>query len=973
MQKKTTAYFIFISLISLLTIALVKHSLFDKEPIDLEEALPLQDRMDLAMKQEFELTKDPATNTVPKERLIAAMTYAEQLRSEAAQKGNNTKSAIPGITWTERGPNNVGGRTRAIMIDPNDGTKRTVWAAGVGGGLWKTTDITVSNPAWTAINDFFSNIAITTLAYDPSSTTTMYFGTGEGNYNSDAIRGMGIWKSTDGGNNWSQLSSTNNSNFYYIQEIIVHPNNSLVFAATRSGLFKSGNGGSTWTKVLGNGVSGGSTDRIADVGVAADGSVWASTGMFVSDGVYKALSSGSTTGDIGTWVKKNTGANGFPTSNLSWITIALAPSNASVVYALVENYTNGTLLNIYKTTDGGTTWSTMTKPNWHDQGTCSSVSTDMTRTQAWYDLPAAVDPNNSNTVYVGGVDLHKSTDGGSTWTQISNWAGSCYQYVHADQHVILFEPGSSSIIYFGNDGGVYRTSNGTAATPTISGRYTGFNVTQYYGCAIHPNAGSNYILAGAQDNGSHKLSSSGVGAATSASGGDGCLSHIDQDQPQYQWTSYVYNYYYRSTNSGSSFSQVSFGSTGSFVNPTDYDNIGNVMYCGVSAGNYMRWTNPQSGNTTANVNVTAFNSSSITHISCSQNTAARVFFGLGNGRVVRVDNAATVGSPVAGNLVGTPVSGGSVSCIAVETGDDNHILVTYSNYGVTSVWESLNALSGSPTFTNVEGNLPDMPVRWALFNPYNDRQVMLATEVGIWTTDNLNGTSTVWGSSSAGLANVSVHMLQLRSSDNVVVAATHGRGIFTSSNAFSSQPLPVELLAFNGYAKTDANVLSWSTGSEINNAGFELQRSEDGSSFYKIAFIEGGGNSTSLKEYQFTDKNYTAIKSYYRLKQMDNDGKSEIIAPLLITNYNLKPLRLESVYPNPFARSFGILFNKELKGDALVSLYTMPEGRKVFERNYSEGTKEIFLGTADADISPGVYMLKVEAAGNTFVQRIVKQ
>jgi hypothetical protein len=398
MLRRLRFYFISILFVAAGACAYLKHVAPDAELNEMmceeeEGGIPLQDRMDLAAQQEFDLTHDPATNTVPKERLLLAYDAAQLNRNDNFAPNNETRSAIPNVTWTERGPNNIGGRTRAIMIDPNDSTKKTIWTAGVGGGLWKTTDITAATPAWTSINDFFSNIAITTLAYDPSSTQTFYFGTGEGNYNSDAIRGAGIWKSTNGGTTWSQLSATTGSSYYYIQEILVYPGNNHVFAATRSGLFKSKDGGTTWTKVLGNGTSGGSSDRIADIGIAADGSVWASTGMFSTDGVYRAPSSGLTTGDAGTWTKKNTSTNGFPTTGFYWITLALAPSDANTVYAVTESSSTNGLFNIYKTTDAGTTWTTMTKPAWHDQGSCSSTSTDLSRGQAWYDLPAAVDPS----------------------------------------------------------------------------------------------------------------------------------------------------------------------------------------------------------------------------------------------------------------------------------------------------------------------------------------------------------------------------------------------------------------------------------------------------------------------------------------------------------------------------------------------------------------------------------------------------
>lgn len=778
------------ALFALLTLGL--HVFYSPESIKSQEEefekIPLQDRMDLAIEQENELTRDPSTGTVPRERLLQALAYTQSLREEMRQE--RMSAPIPGINWTERGPSNVGGRTRAILVDPNDPSGKSIFAAGVGGGIWKTTDITAADPVWTPINDFFSNIAVSCIAADPSNPATLYFGTGEGYYNGDAIRGLGVWKSTDAGLTWNQLASTNSANFYYVQRVAIQPGTGNIFVATRSGLFKSSNGGSTFTKVLGAG-TGASSDRMADLEIAADGSVWVAAGISATDGVYKAAANGTNTGNAGSWTKMNTGGNGFPTAGFQRIEIACAPSDAGVVYAVAEDAGSGDVFNIYKTSNGGVSWTTVTMPVDADGGVTPSFS----RNQAWYDLACAVDPNNSSTVYVGGVDLFKSTNGGSSWQQISHWYGGFgFQDVHADQHTIVFQPGNSSVIYFGNDGGVFRTTNGTAAIPTIISKNNSYNVTQFYACAAHPAAGSNYFLAGAQDNGSHRFNTTGINATVRVTGGDGCFTHIDQDQPQYQWTSYVYNNYYRSTNGGNSWTSVSFGNTGSFVNPCDYDNTSNVLYAAVSSGNFLRWTNPQSGSTTANVNITSFGTGNITHVAVSDNTPNRVFFGLSNGRIVRVDNANTIASGSAGILLGTLASG-SVSSIVIENGNDNHLLVTYSNYGVTSVWESTNALSASPSFTNVEGNLPDMPVRWALFNPNNNQQALLATEIGVWSTDLLNGTATNWSPSNSGLANTRVDMLQLRTSDNLVVAATHGRGLFTSDafmapNAdFAASPL----------------------------------------------------------------------------------------------------------------------------------------------------------------------------------------
>ncbi|MBL0340731.1 MAG: T9SS type A sorting domain-containing protein [Bacteroidetes bacterium] len=420
------------------------------------------------------------------------------------------------------------------------------------------------------------------------------------------------------------------------------------------------------------------------------------------------------------------------------------------------------------------------------------------------------------------MDIFKSTNGGTTWQQISHWYGGFgFQEVHADQHAIVFEPGNSNVIYFGNDGGIQRTANGTAAIPDIISKSDNYNVTQFYACAMNPTAYSSQFIAGAQDNGSQQYNALGINATVEVTGGDGCFTHIDQDQPQFQFTSYVYNNYYRSTNGGASFAGFTSNNTGSFVNPTDYDNLKNNLYASNGNGNYYVILNAPVNNVFTTTAVAAFNSGRVTHISSSPNTSNRVFFGLNNGRVVRVDNAHT-GTPVATNLAVAGMPTGTVSCIAIENGNDNHLLATYSNYGSNSVWETVN---GGVTWTSVEGNLPDMPVRWALFNPNAANQAILATEIGVWSTDLLNGGATVWGPSNNGLANVRTDMLQIRTSDKLVIAATHGRGLF-STDVFAD-PFPDFVsdrrIAYTGkpIAFTDvsykATSWSWNFGDATNS------------------------------------------------------------------------------------------------------------------------------------------------------------
>ena len=276
----------------------------------------------------------------------------------------------------------------------------------------------------------------------------------------------------------------------------------------------------------------------ADLELGADNTIYAAMGLFVTDGVYS-----STTGNSGGWTK----LTNFPTSGVYRIELATAPSDANVIYAMTHKSSNNGLGGVYKSSNKGSNWSTLTTPVDDDNG----IGNDITRGQAWYDLIAAVDPNDATALYIGGVDLFKTTNSGSSWTQVAHWYGGFgYPEVHADQHAIVFRPGSSTDILFGNDGGTWFTSTGTSSTPSFTNRNNNYNVTQFYACAIHPDAGVNHYLAGAQDNGSQLFNSAGIDATSEATGGDGAFCHIDQTNGDIQFTSYVYNYFYRSTNGG---------------------------------------------------------------------------------------------------------------------------------------------------------------------------------------------------------------------------------------------------------------------------------------------------------------------------------------------------------------------------------------------------------------------------------------
>ena len=879
--------------------------------------IPKYDRPDLAVAQNHDMTRDPATNTVPVARTLKV--FEEMKRSSGAARA--AMAPLSGVSWTERGPDNVGGRTRALMFDPNDGTGAKVWAGGVAGGLWFNNNITSSSSLWQNVDDFWANLAISTIAYDPTNTQTFYVGTGEGFFNADAVRGAGIWKSTNGGTSWTQLSATDNSNFHYIQKVVVTPAGT-VLAATREGLYRSTNGGTSFSQLF--------AGRYADIEVASNGDVYASEGIFTTGVVRKSTNDGVSWSTV------------TPATGGERIELAVAPSSANTVYAVAS--TGSTIAWFRKSTNGGSSWSTVTVPNYTSQS-CTTDSQDFTRGQAWYDLILQVHPTNANIAIAGGIDLYKTTNGGSSWGLISYWTGACDTYVHADQHAIQFSPINVNTAIFGNDGGVFYSSNaGSASNPTISARNNGYNVTQFYAADQANTNGSNYMIAGAQDNGSQQFTSSGINSTSEVSGGDGAFCHVDQANSTYQVTSYVYNSYYRSTNGGSSFSSILSNQTyGRFINPTDYDDNAKVLYCGANEDQYIKITN-MTGSVSATLNNVSLGGFRVSAIKASPYTNNRIFLGTGTNsgsggsKVYRVDNAN--GSSPTVTEIGTASLPADAYISSIDVGSsDNQLIITYSNYGITSVWETRN---GGSSWSNREGNLPDIPVRWALYNPSNTDEVLLATELGVWSTDNVNTSSPSWGSTNSGLANVRCDMLQYRDADGTVLVATHGRGVYTA-NPFT--------------AGGDTDPPSTPTGlasSSITSSGFSVSwtASTDnvgvtGYNVYLNGVLDG---NTALTSYNFSGLSASTTYSV-AVEATDAAGNTSGQASINVTTLGTGPCTA-SVTSFPYSESF----------ESGIGDWTQNSGDDLDWVRDSNGTPS--NGTGPGSGADGSFYLYIEASGN---------
>lgn len=731
-----------------------------------------EDGMEQAMIQQFKMQQDPALNRIPAERLEIARQQMEMRMSARGQQ-------IQALSWIERGPDNIAGRTRAIFVDSRDATGNTVFAASVSGGIFKTTNFNTS-ATWAPVNDQMSNLAVTSLVQSPVNANTMYAGTGEGWFNVDAVRGAGVFKSTDGGVTWTRLTST--SNWEYVQDMAVDLSGN-VYATLRAGstavrgVYRSADGGITWVQVLGTSVSISPSTRGGDLEVASNGDVYATYGIFTRSQVFKSPANGVATGITGSWLDIT------PTHTLvtQRAELAVAPSNPQRLYLVMQDSATSTVSYVYRSFNGGTTWDSLAAPAAMNNGGFS---------QNWYNLTAAVDPTNPDVVVVGGFHVAKSTDGGANWTNIS-----APNNVHVDQHILLYSTANKLIV--GNDGGIYATDNATATTPTFVKKSTGFNVTQFYGLDVHPTQ-TDYFLAGAQDNNTQRFTGAGMNSTSAVLGGDGGFPHIRQTDGVLQIAATTGNNYARSQNSGATWSTMSSvnNNRGQFINPSDLADNQNILYAGDDPGRYYVISNLD-GTTPSGLPVFVGSIGSnreVTAVKVDPFTANVVWLGttsLASGvipNIVKLGNANTSSPTVlASATLGVP-AGAYISSIDVDPNNGNHAIATVSNYGVASVFETTN---GGTSWTSIEGDLPDMPVYWGMFAPANavlngtgnpEGGIILGTELGVWTTSAIGGpfTPTQWIPNNAGFPNVRTDMLRYRPSDRLLVAATHGRGLFST-------------------------------------------------------------------------------------------------------------------------------------------------------------------------------------------------
>lgn len=494
----------------------------------------------------FNIQKN-AAGVIDEQAMLTAQKQVEQQALALASSNNITTAAA---NWTEIGPDNVGGRTRALLIDRSNPNR--MYAGGISGGLWVSND---AGANWAQHPQLVTmrNNCISTICQ--AANGDLYFGTGEGLYyllgtGAGGFIGGGIWKSTDGGTTFARLSATvpdsnsTSGQWTSVNKMAADPTNpNRIYAATNKGLMMTDDGGTTWVNpVVVNNIT--QQGKCSDVDVASTGYVLAG----VSNKPWISQS-----GNTGTFTNMQPVGTGFPSST-GRVEFAIAPSNPNYIYAMAAKASPATLQGVYLSVDGGTNWTTLAlggNPTFEPFGTNG---------QGDYDNAVAVDPSDPGRAFFGGVELWK-------WEMVTNnppagqWTRAAFEfpasafnpwYVHSDKHIIVFHPTNYNVIYVGSDGGVAKTFNKGA---TWIAANKGYGVTQCYSVAMDYSAPSRALAAaGTQDNGTQFVDGLGNTAmsAVSISGGDGGHTEISYLNPNAFFTTVYYGSCDRSSNRGSS-------------------------------------------------------------------------------------------------------------------------------------------------------------------------------------------------------------------------------------------------------------------------------------------------------------------------------------------------------------------------------------------------------------------------------------
>ena len=723
-------------------------------------------------------------DTLPKDarpRAYAEMRQKASLQSTAAEQWVNIGPAPMRNSIIGQQAVDVTGRVTALAVDRRN--SNVVYLGAAQGGVWKTTN---GGTSWTPLTDDQPSLAVGALTLDPQNPNVIYVGTGEPHASGDTYYGAGVLKSTDGGSTWQQLGASEFTGLG-ISAIIVHPSNSnTIYVASSAavgqqgsqtpsqGIFKSTDGGQTWSGQRVCSSCWGASDLVID---PSNPSVLYAA--FWQQGIFKSTNGGDS------WQKLT---SGLPTANYGRIELAIAPSNGSVLYAGYDITIPGQYIGakVYRTTNGGGSWQHLTQaPNY-----CGG--------QCWYDNIIAVHPTDPNKVYLGGSANYvsrptwsirqvvvMSNDGGTTWWDMSP-NDSAAHTLHPDVHAIIFDPSNPQTVWTGNDGGVWKSTDGGL---NWINKNSDLATLQFIGVAAHP-TNPQIAFGGMQDN--NKAQYTGSVSWEAMDGGDGGHAAIDPFDPRYLYgTRYGISFQRNDKGGTSPFADwplktngINLNDRSLFYAPFTLDpSSSGVLYYGTHrvyrTSNRGDWWQAISGDLTQ-----GGSRDGVSTIAVAPTAPAVIYAGTSDGQVQVTLNTGGYWS----NVTRHPLPNRFVSEIAVSPSSHLVAYAVFNGFNThtpSSPGHVFKTTDGGATWRDISSNLPDIPALCIALDRDAPGTIYLGTDIGVFRSTN-DGVS--WTAFSNGMANVAVFDLALNPTTDRLLAATHGRSIYRLE--ITAEPTP---------------------------------------------------------------------------------------------------------------------------------------------------------------------------------------
>ena len=721
------------------------------------------------------------------------------------------------MSWEFMGPNNVGGRTRALLIDQNNSNR--LYAGGVAGGIWLSDD-KGNNWREHPQNETLECLAMSCVTQDKNGN--IYFGTGEGFYffsgeGVAGIPGEGIYKSSDNGETFELLAATrpddpNNAgdSWAAVHTLESHPTQDIVYAGTASGVYMTQDGGETWTKPINSNGDG------YDISIGSNGVVHAIVGTRYyrsSNGIDFENLTGTNPGD-------------FPAVG-GRKRIQVAPSNPEYVYAVAVFSSTGCLNWVLQSKDGGDTWVEIGVG-----GNDFLTPMGSTSCQGNYNLAFGVDAVQEDRIFLGGLQFWdwKETTG---WKQLDagwwqNDPANLY-FIHADKHDVVVDVNNPNTMYVISDGGVTRSDNAQNAQPNFTTRNKNYNITQFYGVGSGLDG---KVMGGTQDNGTQFVNFNNNSAFTAeeVSGGDGGNAEISDINPNVMFAGIYYGNLFRSGTGGESFSGYfdehidsdgdgNIDGSAEFVTPfVLWEDLFTYILSGAENGRIVTgsangrvWMTEEAlalSTTPRWYNIGRFSSNYTVSCLSVSSDGTTVYAGTAGGQILRITNFNDLETLHDEVVAGGTINNADITQITLAGANGryinniytanygNRIYVALGNYGnTTNILMSDNALTEDATdfrnsFVSIQGDLPEMPVYDVVEVHGNQSAIVAGTELGVWLGERVGDTFT-WTPQNNGLGNVPVFRVRqepfgqdvdVATPDcQIIYIATHGKGIYRST------------------------------------------------------------------------------------------------------------------------------------------------------------------------------------------------